>query len=94
MDPDAILNSYSRILDVGVVGAVCLLLIAVLVVRERWWQSEIKNERAAHDKTREALLTEVRSNADTVALVSRQMQNWQSAFDTLMKFVSAREGAQ
>lgn len=91
MDPDTILTSYNRILDVGVVGAVCLLLIAVLAYRERFWQSEIRSERAAHDKTRDALLEEVRSNADTLALVRTQMQNWQSAVDTLLKVALVRK---
>ena len=93
MDPDTLLKSTDRILDVGVVGAVCVMLIVVLVVRERWWQAEIRNERAAHDKTREALLGEVRSNADTLALVRTQMQNWQSAVDTLLKFATVRKDA-
>lgn len=74
----------------GVIGAVCLLLIATLIYRERQWESKMKDERASHDKTREALLEEVRSNSETLTLVRTQMQTWQSAVDTLLKIAAAR----
>ena len=96
MPPEVITETSKTILDVGVVGAICLLLMALLVYRERYWQGrekvltdgyklEIASERGAHDKTREALLEEVRSNGDTIALVRQQMQTQQAAFETLMR---------
>lgn len=109
MDPEVVLNSANRIIDVGVVGAVCLLLMATLAYRERFHQTkddardkawnaqfealsnkyaaELKEERAKHDTTRDALLEEVRSNAKTIELVTRQMSTQQAAFETLMKVV-------
>ena len=87
MKEEVILDSASRILDVGVIGAVCLLLMAVVIVRERYWQSEMATERQAHAETRSALLDEVRSNGETVALMRQQMQSQNQAFETLMRMV-------
>lgn len=97
MSPDVVTETVTKsFLDVGVVGALCLLLMGVLVARERYWQkretsltaaftADLRAERAAHDKTRDALLDEVRSNGDTIALVRSQMQSQKDAFDTLIK---------
>ena len=89
------LAPWEKIANGSVIGALCLLLMVVIIIRERWWQArereiaatftaDLKAERAAHDKTRDALLGEVRSNGDTIALVRGQMQSQKEAFDTLI----------
>ncbi len=96
MGEELITGAGNKILDVGVIGAVCLLLIATLIVRERYWSrreerfdeeatTALKEERAAHDVTRASLLEEVRSNGETIALVRRQLDSHQAAFDALVK---------
>ena len=92
---DIALEPWARIANGSVIGALCLLLMVVIIIRERWWQArekdltanftaDLRAERAAHDKTRDALLDEVRSNGDTIALVRGQMQSQKEAFDTLI----------
>ena len=78
-------KAFERFFDKGLTGVLCVLLILLVIYRERYWVGEIKGERTAHDKTRDALLAEVRSNADTLSLVRTQLQNWQAAVDTLLK---------
>jgi hypothetical protein len=89
------LTPWEKIANGSVIGALCLLLMVVIIVRERWWQArekdltatftaDLKAERASHDKTRDALLDEVRSNGDTIALVRGQLQSQKEAFDTLI----------
>lgn len=98
MPADIVTDASKSILDVGVVGAICLLLMIVLVFRERWWQSreqkvtdtftaELKTERAAHDKTRETLLAEVRSNGEATAEFHTEMRSQREIFNTLIGLV-------
>jgi hypothetical protein len=92
---DVALAPWEKIANGSVLGALCLLLMGVIIVRERWWQArekditatftaDLRSERAAHDKTRDALLDEVRSNGETIALVRGQLQSQKEAFDTLI----------
>lgn len=89
-------QAISKLFDVGVIGVLCVLLILVLIYRERYWQnrettsqekseSAIKDERAAADKARDALLVEARSNAETVAFFRAQMTQWTNTMETVLK---------
>lgn len=46
--------------------------------------SEIKEERAKHDKTRDLLIAEIKSNGETMQLVMKQMSTQQASIDALL----------
>lgn len=59
--PDAIITeSAGKLLETGVIGAVCLLLIALLVVREKMWRKDLKDERDSHQATRVTHMEDVK----------------------------------
>lgn len=80
-----------------------MLLILLLIFREgfywpkqiKFWQTELEKVEAentrchlAHDKTREALLEEVRSGAQTLVLVREQLKAQQVAVDSLLRLTT------
>jgi hypothetical protein len=98
VSPDpAIINDTARsILDVGVIGAVCLLLIATLVLRERHWlrreerqageyKAAIKEERDAHELTRSAHLSALVAGQNLLNVVNEHMRSQSSAVDAVLK---------
>lgn len=98
MDPDSLVTSFKTIAETGVIGAVCIVLISVVIIRERYWQKReerltasfsqgIREERESHDKTRNAFIEEIRSNADALQLVREQLAKQNSAFEMLIKMV-------
>lgn len=106
VDADAIMqdvavDSLEKILNVGVIGALCIILMVIIVYREKYWQdrektlqeksaTEIKDERANHDKTRSMFIEEVRSNAETLMVVREQLKQQQTTFDAML---AAKRGA-
>lgn len=89
--------------DGSVLGAVCVMLILLLIFREgfywpkqiKFWQMELEKIEAentrchiAHDKTREALLEEVRSGGQTLVLVREQLKAQQIAVENLLRLTT------
>jgi hypothetical protein len=101
-DP-AIINDTARsILDVGVIGAVCLLLIATLVVRERHWlkredrqtvefKAAMKEERDAHELTRSAHLSALVASQSLLNVVNQHMQSQSNAVDAVLRALGKDE---
>ncbi|SMC43348.1 hypothetical protein SAMN06297251_102158 [Fulvimarina manganoxydans] len=59
--PEAVIGTASQaLIDNGVIGAVCILLMGALVWVVRTLRAEIKDERDAHQRTREEHLKDVR----------------------------------
>ena len=99
---DVTSTGLTKLFDNGVLGVVLVLVIVAFAYRERYWQrreeraetkfaEDIKAERASHDKTRDALVDEVRSNERALALVQGQMTNFQAAVDALLKMARREE---
>ncbi|CAM5659230.1 hypothetical protein MAUB1S_11482 [Mycolicibacterium aubagnense] len=93
---DLAVDTVGKFNDGSVLGALCVLLMILLVYREGFYWSkqvkkledEIDRSHEAHDKTRTALLEEVRKGGETLVLVREQLKTQQSAVDSLMKLVS------
>lgn len=84
-----------------VTGALCVILIILIIWREvRYWPREIASREAeidrchaAHEKTREAFLAEVRTGGETLVLVKEQlraMEAHRAAVEALMRVISDR----
>lgn len=86
-DIDLIDNTASKFLDVGVVGAVCLLLIGALIVLSRYFLKEIDKRDVAHEQTRAMLIEEIRGNAKTTTLVTQQMAAQEKSLEAVMNFI-------
>jgi hypothetical protein len=92
--PDAQLTEASKsILDVGVIGAICLLLIAALIIRERMWRADMKAERDAHQETREEHLADVKHFAMIGESVRDQMKTQVQAFQNVIDLFKTRGGS-
>lgn len=89
--PDAQLTEATKsILDVGVIGGICILLIAALIIRERMWRADMKAEREDHQKTREAHLTDVKHFALIGESVRDQMKTQVQAFQNVIDLFKQR----
>lgn len=95
---DLAVETIGGINDGSVLGALCVLLILLIIYREAWYwpkqvgklDIEILRLHEAHDKTRTALLEEVRSGAQALVIVREQMKAQQASVDSLMKFATDR----
>lgn len=88
MPPDTVVTEASRtFLDYGLLGAVTLLLMAVLVWRERTYRADLKEEREAHQKTRDQHLADLKQYATIGESVRDQIKSMrdvvQAAIDIL-----------
>lgn len=83
--PDAIVTEAGKsLLDVGTVGAVCVLLMIVLAARERMWRTDMKTERDAHQATRDKYLEDVKQFATIGESVRDQLKTQVAAFQTVI----------
>lgn len=109
--PDELgLDALSRLNDGTVIGAICVLLIVLIVYREViYWPREIAKCEAklsgeivkrdaeiaqihdAHDKTRSALLEEVRGNSEIYVMMREQMKSQATAVDQLLRLADDRQ---
>lgn len=93
---DLLVDTIGSINDGSVLSAVCVLLILTLIWREViYWPRQIakleaENERshAAHEKTRDTLLEEVRKGGEMLVLSREQMKTQQQAVDAMLRFIS------
>lgn len=92
--PDATVTEATKsILDVGVVGAICILLMVVLVWREKIYRSDLKDEREAHQETREKHLEDVKHFAMIGESVRDQMKTQVQTFQNVIDLFKTRGGA-
>jgi hypothetical protein len=87
MPEQAIANATQSIVDVGVIGAVCILLMGALVWTVRTWRKEVKDERDAHQVTRNAHLADVRDMAKLSESIRDQQKATESAITSVLEFV-------
>jgi len=93
---DLAVDTVGKLNDGSVTGAVCVLLVLLIIYREAWFwprqtgKLEAENDRCheAHDKTRSALLDEVRKGGEMLVLVREQLKTQQQAVDSFMKLIS------
>ena len=91
-------DSLSKILDVGVVGSVCVLLVLVLIWQQKYWigreekiatkfTEEVRAEREKSDKARDALIAEARTTADLIATFRALITKHDAAMEQLFRLV-------
>lgn len=93
---DVGIDAVRALNDGSVLGALVVLLILLIIWREVFYwpkqtgklDAEIQRSHAAHDKTREALLEELRKGGEQLVLCREQMKSQQQAVDALMKLAS------
>lgn len=86
MDEKVITDSANRILESGVVGAVCVLLIVALVAVVKMWRSDLRNEQIAHQATRDAWRADVKEFADRLEKLGEKVTGAvQVAYDAATK---------
>jgi len=83
---DAFLGASQKILDVGVIGAVCILLMIALAYIVRRYNAE----QEAHQKTRDSWLADVKEYANIGESVRNQMQANTSAMQSVLEIVKER----
>jgi len=86
MPDDALLGASQKILDVGVIGAVCILLLLGIAYAVRRYNAE----QEAHQKTRDAWLADVKEYANIGESVRNQMQANTSAMQSVLEIVKER----
>lgn len=93
---DLAVDTVGKFNDGSVLGALCVLLMLLIIYREGWfWPRQVakleeENDRSheAHDKTRDALLDEVRKGGEMLVLVKEQLRAQQQAVDSFMKLAT------
>lgn len=90
--PDAIVTEASRSLIKAdpVLGALCILLIAALVLRERMWRADYKAERDAHRETLKKQLEDVKEFARIGESVRDQMKTMVVTFQNVIDLIKDR----
>lgn len=94
---DIALGAYKQILDVGVVGAVCLLQIMLLIVIWRYFNRKLEEaddrlekEELAHEVTRTARIEELSANKALAIAVQEQMRVQAEAFRAVLTVLGDR----
>lgn len=94
MPEDIVSGAGKSILDVGVIGAVCILLIVALAWVVRTWRldvaavrQELQDERKAHLETREAWLEDVKEYAAIGESVRDQMRALITLYNSTMEVI-------
>lgn len=90
--PDPVVTEAARsfIKADPVLGALCILLIAALVFRERMWRADMKTERDAHDITRQKHLADVKDFARIGESMRDQMKTLVTTFENVIDMVKDR----
>lgn len=84
--PDALItDSGQRILDVGVIGAVCILLIAVLIIRERMYRSDLKSWEKQLDDAKKEHLNDVKRYAEIGETIREYIKGQTMSLQTEVK---------
>lgn len=83
--PDPVTLEASRqLLEYGPLGAIIVLLMAVIVFQYRTYRTDIASERAAHQKTSDALLAEIRSSAALAESIRDQQKAMETAINAVL----------
>jgi hypothetical protein len=92
MPPDTIVTDAARsFFDVGVVGSLCIILALVIWYQDKRHRAELKEEREAHQRTREAQIVEIRQFANLGESIRDQQKATESTIQTFLDFVKERE---
>lgn len=93
MVEELVTGASKEVLDAGVIGAVCLLLIAALIVIIRlWrldlarWEAKLEAEQQAHQETRLAWLADVKAYATIGESVRDQIKPLVTTYNTMLDF--------
>jgi len=103
MPPDTIVTDAARsIIDVGVVGSLCIILALVI-----WWQdkrhraeiactrtelkAELKAEQDAHQRTRDAQIAEIRHFTTLGESIRDQQKATETAIERMIDWVKERD---
>jgi hypothetical protein len=85
------------ILDFGILGAVCFFLAAALVVKERMHAKEMRDERLAHQATRDAHIEALKVAYTHGNSMREALQSFEAAMENfieLAKEMSRERGRQ
>lgn len=88
---DVLVTEAGRsIIDVGVVGAVCIMLIAALVWKEHISRRDLREEREAHKATLDAYLTSIKQYASIGESIRDQMAASEATMRAVLDLVKER----
>lgn len=91
MPPDTIVTDAARsFFDVGVVGSLCVMLALVIWYQDKRHRAELKEEREAHQRTREAQIVEIRNFATLGEAIRDQQKATEAAILTVVELVKER----
>jgi|GEM_PF-6024724 hypothetical protein len=90
--PDPVTAEAARsFLEYGVVGALCLLLMVVIIFQHRTHKAELKEERDAHQRTREAQIIEIRQFATLGESIRDQQKALEVTITAVLDLVKERD---
>ena len=89
--PDGIITEAGRsFLDVGITGALCVILAAVIVYLTRTHRTELHKEREDHQRTREAQLEDIRAFAKLGESIREQQNALERSIHAVLTIVRER----
>lgn len=90
--PDTIVTDAARsFFDVGVVGSLCVILALVIWYQDKRHRAELKDEREAHQETREAQIVEIRQFATLGESIRDQQKATEAAIQTVLDLIKERD---
>lgn len=90
--PDTIVTEATKsFFDVGVVGSLCVILALVIWYQDKRHRAELKDEREAHQQTREAQIVEIRQFATLGESIRDQQKATETAILTVLDLLKERD---
>lgn len=89
--PDVFLDATKPFIESGVLGALCVLLMLVVVFQYRSYRADIRACEDAHQKTRDALLAEIRSSAALGESIRDQQRATETAITAVLDLLKERD---
>lgn len=77
MPDDILINATKPLIDAGILGSLCVLLAAAIVYLVRSHKAEMREEREAHQRTREAHIKAMEAGFGVVVEVKEAVQAMQ-----------------
>lgn len=87
---DAILDASKKLIDFGVIGAVCIMLIAALAWLGITYRTDMRRKDEENQRIREAHLADVKNYATIGESVRDQIKPALTAFQTAVEILKDR----
>lgn len=91
MPEAAFLDASGKFIDAGILGALVVILMSVIILQYRAHRVDMKEKEAAHQKTREAHLADIRAFATIGESIREQQRATEAAITTVLDLVKERD---